>query len=273
MSELKSLLLRINSVKSTKKITRVMQMIAASRLRSAQKSLSYARSFEQRIASAIDHSICHVKDLSQIQKKIGVTNLIFVVASERGLCGGYNSSIFKLARSNHAFLSNDTKIVCVGKKSYDYCKNLGPECIFLSIDSDFAKMKSFVLKLITDFKIASVTLLYTKFKSAMSLVPTAEQIFPVKFDQGAKKSCTTCGFEPDATEVVSKLLDQHLFAKLYLALKESLTSEHMSRMLAMDSATKNAQKVVDELRLKYNLSRQEKITRELIEIISGAEAI
>jgi F-type H+-transporting ATPase subunit gamma len=273
MSDLKSLLLRINSVKSTKKITRVMQMIAASKLKSSQTSLNFSRIFSERIKDAINRATAY-GNYSQSIPSNG-KDVIITISSDKGLCGGYNASIIKLFNTEIKDNYEDKILIFIGNKVYDSLKNKINPYQHFSTHLDFNNIKSIIQTVYKNFQVKSISVFYTYFKSAMSLLPKYEQIFPINNLEIHKKDLVSYqySFEPDFNKVLNKLFEEYTYAKLFQSLKESVTSENMSRMLAMDGATKNAQNVVDELTLKYNRSRQEKITKELIEIVSSAEVL
>ena len=278
MSNLKNLLIRINSIKSTKKITRVMQMIAASKLAMAQANLHSARAFSDAVADSIGNIPCDNNDnyLSTIKEK----EIIIIISSDKGLCGGYNSNLIKLADSRVSSFNDINKyFVFFGRKLYNNLrKRISQKSIcFIEGERSFDNVKLVIDNLHKNYQIKSCKILYTQFKSAMSLVPVVEKIFPISeiFVRDDKKISLngSFSFEPNHASVNEWLVKEYQYAKLYQALKEATASEYMSRMIAMDGATRNAQNVIDDLTLKYNRSRQDKITKELIEIVSGAEAL
>lgn len=324
MSNLKNLLTRINSVKSTKKITKVMQMIAASKLRATQHERHSAKLFAEQISDsvsrllAINDNINNISssnnnsnNSSQSAKISNATNdnknnddllaeqqsnvkqpekeIIIIISSNRGLCGGYNASLVKLVQ--HKILSFTNKqnkhFIFFGKKAYDALKGKIPEgdrWLFTQKTS-FTNIKALLDQAYSSFKVKSFHILYTKFKSALAMTPAIEQIFPVQnslmpssdSDSGQKLLNTILNanfnFEPSYAVILAEFIKKYQYAKLYSALKEATVSEYMSRVIAMEGATKNAQNVIDNLSRQYNRSRQDKITKELIEIISGAEAL
>lgn len=273
MSDLKSLLLRINSVKSTKKITRVMQMIAASKLKSSQSRLNFARIFYEKTRDTIHRATIH-SDYSQPIIANG-KDIVITISADKGLCGGYNSSIVKLFNTEIQGDLKNKVFVFIGNKAHDLLKKRVDVYQYFPTNLNFDDTRGIIRKIQADFSVRTISVFYTHFRSAMSLLPKYEQIFPLIATEIHNEDLSShqYSFEPDFQSVIKRLLEKYTNAKLYQALMESITSENMSRMLAMDGATKNAQNVVDELTLKYNRSRQEKITKELIEIVSSAEAL
>ncbi len=278
MPSLKELKLRINSVKSTKKITKVMKMVAAAKLKKAQKRSSDAQPY----ASAIKELLQKVKSsvpshdlpalLENTENKI---HLLFVVASDKGLCGGYNTAIIKLVKEYIINLDDEcqVKIVCIGSKAQALLKrNHGESIIHVveKIQVTYDDVSVLMNKVIANEHFDVAKIFYTKFVSSISQVPTIEQIAPFDSDDNESYECEC---EPDQMTILSSLIIDNLSAQLYRAIADSQASEYMLRMLAMDSATRNADDMIRRLTLYYNRSRQAAITKELIEIISGAEAL
>ncbi len=295
MASLKDLRNRIASVKATQKITKAMQMVAAAKLRRAQQAAEAARPFSQRmdavmanIASAIGDSESAPELLSGTGSD--QTHLLVVATAERGLCGGFNSSIARLARDKARDLissGKQVKILPVGKKGTDILKREFADIMLPAIDLREVKYVGFenandiakqVLDLFDDSEFDVATLFYAEFKSVISQVPTAQQIIPpeikdVEGEEDASSASTMYDYEPDEAEILEDLLPRNVAVQIFRALLENAASEQGARMSAMDNATRNAGEMIDKLTLTYNRQRQAQITKELIEIISGAEAL
>ncbi len=278
MSNLKELKSRINSVISTKKITRIMKMVAAANLKKAQK-----KAFDSRPCSFESKNLIN-KIISTIPKREwpellkgnikSENHLLFIISSNRGLCGGYNSSIVKLAKR---YLQNieksEAKIVCIGKKARDLLKSEFSSCIIKYVEKINTNYKStfeLMSEVISENKFRSIQIFFTKFEGSTSQVPTKEQVIPF---ENIEIKPYECKYEPKQVDVLENLVKKNLSIQLYKAIVESQASEYISRMIAMDNATRNADEMIKDLTLVYNRSRQANITKELIEIVSGAEAI
>jgi F-type H+-transporting ATPase subunit gamma len=299
MSNLKELKNRITSVKSTQKITSAMKMVAASRLKRAQEAAEAARPYAERMgrmmASVLDNpgAVVGGSKLLSGTGSDGV-HLIVVVTSDRGLCGGFNSSISRASRQRIRELLADNKavkIICVGRKGRDQLKMEFGDAIVASYEGigkagvQFAEARDIAGKVIDMFNAGEFdicTVIYNKFVSVISQEVTPLQIIPVQLPEYDKPSeakdeipgvQASYEFEPSEEEILTDLLPANLNVQIYRALLESLASEHGARMSAMDNATRNAGDMIDDLSMIYNRSRQAKITSELIEIISGAEAL
>jgi len=295
MSNLKELRNRISSVKATQKITKAMQMVAASKLRRAQIAAEAARPYSERMAAVLDNLAGTITDRDDAPRLLAgtgsdQTHLLVVCTSERGLCGGFNTSIAKLARGHAGRLLEDgktVKILFVGKKGYDVLKRqFGPNFLDL-IDLRAVKRVAFadadgigqrILSLFEDGEFDVCTLFYSEFKSVMTQVPTERQLIPAKIAGGDDTPASANGdaiyeYEPDEEAILTELLPRNLSVQVFRALLENAASEMGAKMTAMDSATRNAGDMIDALTLTYNRTRQAKITTELIEIISGAEAL
>jgi F-type H+-transporting ATPase subunit gamma len=300
MPSLKSLRVRINSVKSTQKITKAMKMVAASKLRRAQEAAEAARPYAERMAGILA-SLSAAQTGSDTAPKLMIgtgkdqVHLLIVATAERGLCGAFNSSIVKLARRKIEELTaagKTVKILCVGKKGRDQLRRDHASKIIDTVDLSKAKRVGFAeAQEIADralamfeageFDVAHV--FYNNFKSVISQVPTVQQIIPA-MSHGAsatpnEKAATPdlhgaiYEFEPDEETILDQLLPRNLSMQIYRALLENAASEQGARMSAMDNATRNAGEMIKKLTTVYNRSRQAQITKELIEIISGAEAV
>jgi F-type H+-transporting ATPase subunit gamma len=295
MPSLKDLRNRISSVKATQKITKAMQMVAAAKLRRAQTAAEAARPYATRMEAVLANLATALQGReggSPLMVGTGKDNvhLLVVATAERGLCGAFNSSIVRLAR-DHAFrLMNEgkqVKFLCVGKKGFDQLKRLFSSQIIEVIELRGVKQLSFkdaeriaqkILSLFADGQFDVATLFFSRFRSVMSQVPTALQIIPAQIAKEASSAQASLGgavyeYEPDEADILTDLLPLNIATQILRALLENAASEQGARMSAMDNATRNAGDMIDRLTMKYNRSRQAMITKELIEIISGAEAL
>ncbi len=294
MPSLKDLKVRINSVKNTQKITSAMKMVAAAKLRRAQEQAEAARPYAERmerVLGSLAASVAGKDNAPALLAGTGKsqTHLLVVMTSDRGLCGGFNSTIVRLARRMARDLKNDgktVKILTVGRKGRDQMRREFAADIVGSIE-DVGKPK---LTYEAAEKIAErirhmfeagefdvCTLVYNKFKSAMTQIVTAQQLIPFApgnaANQNADAQMALYEYEPDEDAILAELLPRNLGMQVYRALMENAASEQGARMSAMDSATRNAGDMINRLTITYNRSRQAYITKELIEIISGAEAL
>jgi F-type H+-transporting ATPase subunit gamma len=289
MPSLKDLRNRIASVKATQKITKAMQMVAAAKLRRAQAAAEAARPYAERMETVLANLAAGVSGDSA-PKLIGGTGsdkvqLLVVCTAERGLCGAFNSSIARLARDKALALKAEgktVKIICVGKKGYDVLRRQFGADILEVIDLrafkqvGFANAEGIAQNILARFNAGEfdvATLFFSKFKSVISQIPTAQQIIPAQIEAGAKASESVYDYEPDETEILETLLPRNLTVQVLRAILENAASEQGARMSAMDSATRNAGEMIKKQTQLYNRSRQAMITKELIEIISGAEAL
>ncbi|MEL6966902.1 MAG: F0F1 ATP synthase subunit gamma [Pseudomonadota bacterium] len=291
MASLKDLRNRIASVKATQKITKAMQMVAAAKLRRAQGAAEAARPYSQRMDAVMANIATAIGDAEDAPRLLAgtgkdQTHLLVVATAERGLCGGFNSSIARLARLKARELlaaGKDVKILPVGKKGADVLRSEFDAIMMPVVDlrdvkyvgyanaSDIAKT---VLAMFSDNEFDVATLFYSEFQSVISQVPTAQQIIPPQIAQvDEAASATLYDYEPDETEILNDLLPRNVAVQIFRALLENAASEQGARMSAMDNATRNAGEMIDGLTLSYNRQRQAQITKELIEIISGAEAL
>jgi F-type H+-transporting ATPase subunit gamma len=292
MPSLKDLRNRITSVKSTRKITKAMQMVAAAKLRRAQESALAARPYSERMAIVLANLSSSMEgrdDAPQLLAGNGKdqTHLLVVCTAERGLCGGFNSSIARLAREHADRLmaqGKTVKILTVGKKGNDILKRLYGRFIIDTVDLRAARTLAFshaqaiaqkVLKLFEDGQFDVCTLFFAEFKSVISQKPTALQLIPTSVSGGKAPDLGGAIYdaEPDEGEILADLLPRNIGVQIFRALLENAASEQGARMSAMDSATRNAGDMIDKLSIRYNRQRQAQITKELIEIISGAEAL
>ena len=300
MANLKELKTRITSVKSTQKITSAMKMVAASRLKRAQDAAEVARPYAEKITEIMTSVLKRIGSLDISSKLLIGTgsdsvHLIVAVTSDRGLCGGFNSSISREARKLIRSLEADgkqVKILCIGRKGRDQLKMEFEKNIIDCYEGigkagvDFGEAQMIAGKVIGMFDEGSFdecTLVYNRFISVISQEVTSTKIVPVQLpeisseteigDAGVSSYSTGYEYEPTEEEILDELLPQNICVRIFSALLESSASEHGARMSAMDNATRNAGEMIDDLSMIYNRSRQAKITSELIEIISGAEAL
>ena len=295
MANLKDLRDRINSVQSTKKITSAMKLVAGARLKKAQTEAESSRSYVNKMQTIIDNVTSNINIDSAPEiirgKENDKTHLIVLMTSDRGLCGGFNTAITKLAKKKIKNLLNAGKIVkifCIGKKGLDHLKREFNELIIDStpistqkkIDYEFAaKISNKILLMYQNEEFDVAHTVFSLFKSAIKQEAQLKQIIPVldpdknisKKDE--KQDNSIYEYEPEEEEVLKNLVPQNLAIQIFSGLLENAAGEQGARMTAMDNATRNAGELIDTLTLNYNRSRQAQITKELIEVISGAEAV
>ena len=294
MPSLDDLKKRIGSVKSTQKITKAMKMVAAAKLRKAQESAESSRPYSDTMNDVIGSISKKVASTSSERNLLTGTGddqvqLLILFTSERGLCGGFNSSITKKMREkieDLKKLSKTVKIICIGKKGYDILKRKYSDLIVDVIDMKAIKSVSYqdakdisqkIIKMYFDNEFDTCSIFYNKFKSVIDQIPTDQKILPIETEENndidLTSSTAMLDFEPGETEILEELLPLNFAVQIFKALLESAASEQGARMSAMDNASRNASDMIDKLTLFYNRSRQAVITKELIEIISGAEAV
>jgi F-type H+-transporting ATPase subunit gamma len=289
MPSLKDLKIRIASVKSTRKITKAMQMVAAAKLRRAQDAAEAARPYAERMEAVLGNLASGVAGSPSAPRLLAgtgrdQTHLLVVATAERGLCGAFNSSIVKLARARTARLvaeGKTVKILTVGKKGREQLKrDLGDELVG-HVDLAAVKRVGYgeaadiardVLARYAAGEFDVCTLFYNRFQSVIAQVPTERQLIPAVFEPRAGGRAQY-EYEPDEETILADLLPRGVATQIFTALLENGASEQGARMSAMDNATRNAGEMIDRLTITYNRSRQQAITSELIEIISGAEAL
>ena len=290
MPSLKDLKNRIESVKSTRKITKAMQMVAAAKLRRAQESAESSRPYAEQfnavmagLASAAAGSDSAPKLLSGTGKDD--VHLLVVMTAERGLCGGFNSNIAKLARVRGEELKaqgKTVKVLTVGKKGRDQLKRDFGESFVGHVDMSEVKnigysnaqdVASDVLSRFDAGEFDVATIFFSKFQNVVTQIPTAQQVIPFEVPEGAEASDIVFDYEPDENAILADLLPRGVATAIFSGLLENGASEQGARMSAMDNATRNAGEMIDKLTIQFNRSRQAVITNELIEIISGAEAL
>ena len=288
MASLKDLRNRIASVKATQKITKAMQMVAAAKLRRAQAAAEAARPYAQRMNKVLANvSAGAAGNPSASPLLVGTgrdqTHLLVVCTAERGLCGAFNASIARLARDKARALiaeGKTVKIICVGKKGNDLLKRQFDSMIIDFIDLRHLKSIGFVdaigqkiLSLVHAGQFDVCSLVFSRFRSVIAQVPTELQLIPAQIATGDHAVGSSYSYEPDEEEILSTLLPCNISTQVYSALLENAASEQGARMSAMDNATRNAGEMIKKQTMQYNRTRQAMITKELIEIISGAEAL
>ncbi len=291
MANLKDLKTRIESVKSTRKITKAMQMVAAAKLRRAQESAEDARPYAARMNAVLGNlaqGAAESENAPLLLRGSGKdeVHLLIVATSERGLCGGFNSSIAKMARAHtHELIAagKSVKMITVGKKGRDQLKREFGDIMIDHVDMSEVKRLGYahasqigkdVIKRFDTAEFDVATIFYSRFQSVVSQIPTALQLIPAKFEADEAASVSTLyEFEPEESEILDDLLPRAVSTQIFTALLENGASEQGARMSAMDNATRNAGEMIDKLTIEFNRSRQAAITNELIEIISGAEAL
>jgi F-type H+-transporting ATPase subunit gamma len=293
MPSLKDLKNRIASVKATQKITKAMKMVAAAKLRRAQEAAEAARPYSQRMGAVLAN-IAQAEgggaDAPALMTGTGrdQVHLIIVATAERGLCGGFNSQIARAAREHIRKLLADgktVKIICVGKKGYDILRREFASLIIERVDLREVKKIGYVnaeeigRKVISLFEKGEfdvATLFYSEFKSVISQIPTALQLIPASAPTEASTdtgASAVYDYEPDPGAILGDLIPRNITVQIFRALLENVAGEMGAKMSAMDNATRNAGEMINKLTLSYNRQRQAQITKELIEIISGAEAL
>jgi len=291
MASLDDLKKRIVSVKSTQKITKAMKMVAAAKLKRAQDSAEKGRPYSDKMNNIILNLSSSISDKENAPKLLVGTgeekvHLCVVLTSDRGLCGGFNSNIIKKAKLYFEKILTEgktLKIITVGTKGYDQLKRNFSDKIIEKISFKESKNANYfdankVGKLIIDLFLKNefdvCTIFYNKFKNVITQIPQEQQIIPLKSSEKEDMSNDdNYEFEPEEDEILSNLLPKNISTQIFKAMLENSASEQGSRMSAMDNATRNAGEMVDKLTIEYNRSRQAAITKELIEIISGAESL
>ncbi len=287
MPSLKDMRVRIASVKATQKITKAMQMVAAAKLRRAQTAAEQARPYAERMERVVANLAGGVTGGASHPLLSGTgrdqTHLLIVCTAERGLCGAFNSSIVRLAREHIGRLQAEgktVKIFCVGKKGFEQLKRQFEKLIVQQVEFRSVKQIGFqeadevgrrVREMFAAGEFDVATLFYSRFKSVIAQIPTAQQIIPLKLEAAAADA--SYDYEPEQEELLADILPRNVSVQVFRALLENAASEQGARMSAMDNATRNAGEMIRKQTIKYNRTRQAMITKELIEIISGAEAL
>jgi len=291
MASLDDLKKRIASVKSTQKITKAMKMVAAAKLRRAQESAERGRPYSEKMNNIILNLSNGISDIDNAPKLLSGTgedkvHLCVVMTSDRGLCGGFNTNIIKKAKQYFQKILDEgktLKIITVGTKGYDQLKRLYGDNIIERISFkeskninyfDADKVGKIVIEKFEKKEFDVCAIFYNQFKNVITQIPQEQQIIPLKTSEKDENSSEdNYEFEPEEDEILSNLLPKNISTQIFKAMLENSASEQGSRMSAMDNATRNAGEMVDKLTIEYNRSRQAAITKELIEIISGAESL
>jgi F-type H+-transporting ATPase subunit gamma len=291
MPSLKDMRVRIAATKATQKITKAMQMVAASKLRRATAAAVAARPYAERMGKVLGNIATAVGDLGTAPRLLAGTgsdrvHLLLVCTAERGLCGPFNSAIVRLARERANALmaeGKEVKFFCVGRKGYEQLRRLYQKQIIEHIELRAVRTLAFenaegigdkIVRLYEDGAFDVCTLFFSRFKSVIAQIPTAQQIIPPVFaDQAGNDTGAVYEYEPDEDEILAELLPRNISVQVFRALLENAASFYGAQMTAMDNATRNAGEMIRKQTLTYNRTRQAMITKELIEIISGAEAV
>ena len=291
MASLKDMRVRIAATKATQKITKAMQMVAASKLRRAQAAAEAARPYAERMEKVLGNIAAAVAGLETAPALLRGTgrdqvHLLIVCTAERGLCGPFNSAIVRLARERANALmaeGKEVKFFCVGRKGYDQLRRQFEKQIVEYIELRAVRTIGFanaediagrIARLFAEGAFDVATLFFSRFKSVMAQIPTAQQIIPPVFEaKPVDGAAAVYEYEPDEEEILADLLPRNLAVQVFRALLENNASFYGAQMTAMDNATRNAGEMIRKQTLKYNRTRQAMITKELIEIISGAEAL
>ena len=291
MASLKDMRVRIASTKATQKITKAMQMVAASKLRRAQAAAESARPYASQMDKVLGNIAASVAGSETAPRLLRGTgsdsvHLLLVCTAERGLCGPFNTAIVRLARERANALmreGKEVKFFCVGRKGYDQLRRLYASQIVEMVDLRGARTLTFahaqgiaekIIARFNNFEFDVCTLFFSRFRSVIAQVPTAQQIIPLEIkQQDSKAASTSYEYEPEEDEILTGLLPRNLAVQIFRALLENNASFYGAQMSAMDNATRNAGEMIRKQTLIYNRTRQAMITKELIEIISGAEAL
>jgi F-type H+-transporting ATPase subunit gamma len=291
MASLKDMRVRIAATKATQKITKAMQMVAASKLRRAQVAAEAARPYAERMGKVLGNIAVSVAGLDSAPALLrgtgsSQTHLLLVCTAERGLCGPFNSAIVRLAREKANALIADGKTVkffCVGRKGYEQLRRNYEKQIVEHLELrvrtiDFEHAEAIGEKIVALYEAGEFdvcTLFFSRFRSVISQIPTAQQIIPPVFEGGENGTAGGAAYEyePEDEEILAELLPRNISVQIFRALLENAASFYGAQMSAMDNATRNAGEMIKKQTLKYNRTRQAMITKELIEIISGAEAL
>ena len=290
MPSLDDLKKRIKSVKSTQKITKAMKMVAAAKLRRAQESAEKGRPFSEKMNNVILNLSSSISDKDSASKFLvgtgkDTTHLCVVITADRGLCGGFNTNICRKARKYFEKILKEGKILkifTVGSKGHDQLKRLYGKYIIEKMNFKGLKKITYkeaedtgkiIIKLFKESQFDVCKIFYNRFKNVITQIPQEQQIVPIEKQKEVKMSDNFYEFEPEENEILNDLLPRNISTQIFKAFLENAASEQGSRMTAMDNATRNAEDLVDKLTINYNRSRQAAITKELIEIISGAESL
>jgi F-type H+-transporting ATPase subunit gamma len=290
MPSLDDLKKRIKSVKSTQKITKAMKMVAAAKLRRAQESAEKGRPFSEKMNNVILNLSSSIYDKDSASKFLvgtgkDTTHLCVVITADRGLCGGFNTNICRKAKNYFEKILKEGKILkifTVGSKGHDQLKRLYGKYIIEKMNFKGLKKITYkeaedtgkiIIKLFNESQFDVCKIFYNRFKNVITQIPQEQQIVPIEKQKEVKVSDNFYEFEPEENEILEDLLPRNISTQIFKAFLENAASEQGSRMTAMDNATRNAEDLVDKLTINYNRTRQAAITKELIEIISGAESL
>lgn len=296
MPSLKDFRTKISSVKSTRKITSAMKMVAASKLRRAQQQAEASRPYASKMAEMLGRLVSNIRIGENSPFLLAGTgkddtHLVVVVTADRGLCGGFNAFVSRMARLHiKALISSGktVKILCVGRKGRDALKRDFPDRILHTFEglgrkrlsfAEAQQVSAYIMDMASRREFDVCTLVYNQFRSVIKQDPTSQQLIPLPIDsavpaaQAAGSAQAVYEFEPDEDEILASLLPRNLSIQVFRAMLDSAAGEQAARMTAMDNATRNAGDMIAKLSLRYNRARQAYITKELIEIISGAEAV
>ena len=290
MASLKDMRVRIAATKATQKITKAMQMVAVSKLRRAQAAAEAARPYAERMAAVLRNIATSVAGLDSAPALLRGTgsdrvHLLLVCTAERGLCGPFNSAIVRLVREHATKLlaeGKEVKIFCVGRKGHEQLRRTYERNIIEHVELRSVRTIAFtnaeaigeqMIDLYAKGAFDVCTLFFSRFKSVIAQIPTAQQIIPPVFDAAADNGGAAYEYEPDEEEILAELLPRNIAVQIFRALLENAASFYGAQMSAMDNATRNAGEMIRKQTLTYNRTRQAMITKELIEIISGAEAL
>ncbi|HVM97422.1 MAG TPA: ATP synthase F1 subunit gamma [Candidatus Acidoferrales bacterium] len=284
MASLKVIRKRITSVKNTQKITKAMKMVSAAKLRRAQEAAEAARSYADKLTGLLQNVAARIEDRSHplLQRRDEERSIhVLLVTADRGLCGGYNSNLIRKAEALLQERGRDrVRLTIVGRRGFDYFKRRGANIVDKHINifggPGVALAQSLAEQLAREFaegETDGVYVLYSRFKSALTQVPTVEQLLPIAAQETEDSNPVDYKYEPDPATLLDRLLRQYVSVLVHRAFLEAAASEHGARMAAMDSATTNANDMIGRLTLQMNRARQAAITKELMEIVSGAEAL
>jgi F-type H+-transporting ATPase subunit gamma len=283
MSNLREIKTRIKSIKNTQQITKAMKMVAAAKMRRAQERMFSARPYAEKIQELIQHLAASVENpqMALLKRRPLQHVTLVVITSDRGLCGSFNSTVIKRAVSEiEAYKDVEVSIVALGKKGYDYFRKRGYHIADYKVEffnhMDFSVANSIANKLIKSFvseETDAVKIIYNQFKSVARQEMVSEELLPIKLDDFETHTTGEYLYEPDQASILEALLPRHIRTQVWRALLESFASEQAARMLAMENATENAKDLIKQLTLQYNKARQASITKEILEIVGGAEAL
>jgi F-type H+-transporting ATPase subunit gamma len=283
MSNLREIKTRIKSIKNTQQITKAMKMVAAAKMRRAQERMFSARPYAEKIQELIQHLAASVENpqMALLKRRPLQHVTLVVITSDRGLCGSFNSTVIKRAVNEiEAYKDIDVSVITLGKKGYDFFRKRGYHIADYKIEffnnMDFSVANSIANKLIKSFvseETDAVKIIYNQFKSVARQEMVSEDLLPIKLGHVESHTTSEYLYEPDQVSILEALLPRHIRTQVWRALLESFASEQAARMLAMENATENAKDLIQQLTLQYNKARQASITKEILEIVGGAEAL